>query len=124
MVRDRDVDAIAVERRAPFHAALIAAGTDERVPDELASLRIEERVDAALRADADDVAPVSVHSQTHHVHAGAAKIPFLAVGLGGAPRHRGRLGAARLQPWTVALDSIRPLRAARLHVERDDGLQK
>src|SRR5882724_8548354 len=68
MVRDRHVNAIAVERCAPLHAALITAGTNEGVPDERAGLRVEERVDTALRPDPDDVAPVSPDPQPHDVH--------------------------------------------------------
>ena len=55
MVGDRHVDALAIERRAPFDPALISAGTDERAPDRGAGDRVEQRVDAALGADADDV---------------------------------------------------------------------
>ena len=123
MVRDRRVDADAVERRTPLHAALITAGTEERVPDELSGLRVEERVDAALASESDDVAPMSTHSHPHDVHAGAADIPFLPVGFGCAPRHRERLTAARLQPRTMALYPVRPPWRARLQVERDDGFQ-
>src|SRR5439155_14673479 len=82
MVRNRHIDAAAIERGAPFHAALVATRTDERVPDESAGLRIEKRVDPALRADADDVArmllaimralvvvaPRPFRLQTHHVY--------------------------------------------------------
>ena len=46
---------VAVVGRAPLEAALVAAGADERVPDELPGLRVEEVVDAALPAEADDV---------------------------------------------------------------------
>src|SRR5258707_743775 len=102
MVRDRSVDAIAIERRAPLHAALVAAGADEGVPDERAGLRIEEDVDAALLAEPDDVTRasvdpvtrvfvhvtlVSVHPQPHDVDPRTAKVPFLAVRLRRAPRH-------------------------------------
>src|SRR5262245_49814830 len=124
MVRDRGVDPIAVERRPPIHAALVAARTKKRVPDELPAPRIEERVDAALAADPDDVTPVAVHPYPHHVHAGAAKVPFLAIGFGSAPSHDGRLIAARPKPGIVTLHSIRPPRLARLQIERHDGLQE
>src|SRR5438045_4017194 len=124
MVRNRDVDPIAVERRAPLHAALVAAGTDQGAPDEVSSLRIEERGAATLRANTDDRAPVSVESQPHDVHPRAAEVPFLAVRLGSAPGHGERETAARLQPRTVALHSVRPPRGARLQVEGDDGLQE
>src|SRR5438132_5819521 len=109
MIRDRRVDAVAIERRAPLHAALIASGTDERVPDEVSGLRVEKRVDAALPSEADDVAPVPVHPQPHDVHARAADVPFFAVGFRSAPPHRERLSAARLQPRTVALHSVCPV---------------
>ena len=125
MIRDRRVDAIAVERRAPLHPALIAAGADKGVPDELSGVRIEEGVDAALPAEPDDVTPVSVHPQPHDVRTRAADIPFLAVGLGARTRSpwRGWLPHARTQgSWP--LHAVRPLRFAALQVERDDRLEK
>src|SRR5438105_3630574 len=42
LVADRDVDARAVERRAPFHAALIGTRTDERVPEKSSGVRFKK----------------------------------------------------------------------------------
>src|SRR4029077_4446259 len=110
VVRDRRVDAIAVERRAPLHPALVAARTDERIPDELAGPGVEQRVDAALAADADDVAavsldetpapvvivaaPVPIDANLEAVRAGAAEIPLLPVGFRRTPGDARRQAAA------------------------------
>src|SRR5581483_3456194 len=132
---------------APLHAALVAAGTDERAPDRPAVLRIQHGVDAALRADADDAAQVTVtvgvviippvvcvpivlavmivvvavvaDSHPHDVGARAAEIPFLTVAVGGAPCHAGRLPVAEA---VRAVQPVRPARLAGLQIERDDRL--
>src|SRR5262245_291316 len=105
VIGDRGIDALAVERSTPLHAALIAAGPDEGVPDERAGPGVEHGVDAALAAVADDVAgarfaftPVTVIvlalattvAQPHHIRARAAEIPFLAVGFSRTPGDGGR----------------------------------
>ncbi len=95
-----------------------------RIPDELSRLRIEQRVDTALLAGADHVAPMFVYFHAHDIHSGTANVPFLPVGFGGAPRNCGRLTPARLQPWSVALHAVGPPRRASLHVERHNGLQE
>ena len=56
-----------VERRAPLHPALVSAGADERVPDELPGLRIEQDIHTALSAEPDDVTPATVDSDPHDV---------------------------------------------------------
>src|SRR5205823_2219916 len=109
--------------RPPLHATLVAAGADERVPDELPGLRVEDNVDAALLADADDVALVLTVADLEDVRPRAAEIPLLAVGLGRAPGDGDRLRAARAHPGIVALHAVRPARLARLQIERDDGLE-
>src|SRR5262249_32655287 len=118
VIGDRGIDSIAVERGPPLHPTLIAAWPDERIPDERAGLRVEHGVDAALSAEADDVAhvrldllpvaivvglPVAIDVHPHHVRARAAEIPFLAVGFSGAPGDGGWHCAARAQPGRVAL---------------------
>src|SRR5262249_38940254 len=104
VVGDGHVNALAVEGRAPFDTALISAGTDQRAPDGRPGPRVEQRVDAALRADTDDVAefrpiPIlvvvgSAPLESHYVGAGATEIPLLAVGVWSAPRDHSRLGRA------------------------------
>src|SRR5262245_4701369 len=99
LVGDRAVDPRAVVRRSPLEAALVAARADERVPDEVARLRVEHDVDAALLAEADDVALLPLAElQLEDVRRRAAEIPLLAVRLCAAPRHRRGLRAACALP--------------------------
>src|SRR5580765_7374970 len=123
LVRDRGVDAVAVGRRAPLHAALVASRADEGVPKELARLRVEEDVDAALPTEADDVVRAAALAERADVRAGAAEVPLLAVVLGSAPGHRRRLRAARAEPRLVSLDAVGPAHLSGVDVHRDERLE-
>ena len=62
-----------------YDAARIVAVSDERRPEEPAGARIEQPVDAALLADADDRARASADVGLEHVRTRAGEVPHAEV---------------------------------------------
>src|SRR6516225_6188387 len=125
LVRNRHVDPVAVISRAPLHPTHVTARPDERIPDEISGLRVEDDVDAALFPNADDRALVPAVANLEDVRTGTTEVPFVAtmqgvVGRRGAPGDLRRLRPARSLPGGVSYHAVRPDRDAGMQVERDD----
>jgi len=55
-IGDRDINALAISRGAPLNASERSAWTNWRAPHDVAVIRIERPKDAALLAEADNIA--------------------------------------------------------------------